>query len=154
MRDAPRASSARDGRIDVLRPGVDAAGEVIDGLEARALQECDDLRAAGAVMTDTDDGLRRIELAEPGRDLAHRHEDCARARGGDGRLGDLPRFPHVEEHDRKRIASVRRGEGERGRPGQLLHREAADALRQNVKRLGSPKPARRGATVSNNSTVE
>src|SRR5688572_8038361 len=88
-------SVARDAGVDLLRPGVDAAREVIDRLEALTLQECDDLRTPGAVMTDADDRLHRIELGESGRHAVHRHQPRLESVDADRRVLELPRFANV-----------------------------------------------------------
>src|SRR5205814_8168865 len=134
-------SVARHGRVDLGGPGIDAAGEVIDRLEAVALQECDDLQTSHPVMTNTDDGLRCIELARPLRDVRERDVLVRHAGQADGRQLDLPRLAHVQQQRVRADAMF----------FQVLDFELAH---QNLNRLGSSKPTRRGATVSNSSTLE
>ena len=64
---------------------------------ALTLQECDDLRAAGAVMANTDDGLRVSQLVNTLRNQAH--GDVLAARTGQFNAGQLhfPGLANVEQ---------------------------------------------------------
>src|SRR5213075_3461211 len=78
----------RDCRVDRPRPGIHAPDEIVNVAVARLFQEQPDLHAAPAVVADRDDGLRLIDLLQPARHLAHRHE----LRAVDARALEFPRL--------------------------------------------------------------
>jgi len=102
-------------RIDLARPGVDAALQVEHLREAARLEEHRDLGAARAMVADADDLRFVVELLAACGDLRHRDRDAAGDVGG----LDFPRLAHVEEHGGRA-----RGVGEpfgEGGGGQILH---------------------------------
>ncbi|CAI8697212.1 hypothetical protein EMIT0111MI5_60037 [Burkholderia sp. IT-111MI5] len=128
-RDAPpERSVTRHGRIDVARPRVDPALQVVQLREAARFEEHRDLRAAHPVMAHADDFRFVVELFAARGNLLHRDRHAA----GDLRGRDFPRLAHVE-HDRRgarRIAEPFREHCGR----QDLHGGSAA---QNLKRDGS-----------------
>ena len=90
-------SVLRHGVVDLRGPGIDAAGEVIDARVAALLQECDDLRAAHAVVADTDDRLRGADLVQTLRDVVHGDVDGGLAGQVDARKRHFPGFAHVQQ---------------------------------------------------------
>src|SRR5205085_3308318 len=112
---------------DLDGPGVDAPGEVIDRLESLPLEECDDLQTSHPMMTNTDDGLRRVELVEAVGQAADRHVLVRHAGQADGGHGNFPWLANVQQQCLRCSAM-----GSQFLDGELFH--------QNLKRLGSSKP--------------
>src|SRR5918999_1793528 len=84
----------RDARVDLLAPGVDAALDVVDVLEARVVQELDGPRAAPAGLAVDGERLVTVELDEALGELGERDETRA-----DVSHLVLVRLAHVEDGD-------------------------------------------------------
>src|SRR5215217_2491849 len=89
----PTALVAGDGRVYFRRPAVDAAGEVVDFLEALAREVGADLRAADAVVADEDRGALGVERRRPLVEEAQGQQP----RALDPRQLVLLRLAHVHE---------------------------------------------------------
>src|SRR5207253_10798736 len=87
----------RNCRIDLLRPGVYAAGHVLDLRKSLLTEELCHPQAAAAVMAVNDDPLRlmRLYLAEPSGHFAH--GDVRRS--GDPGRGDFVRLSAIEQNE-------------------------------------------------------
>ena len=102
-------------RLHLRRPGVDPSRQA-SGLESRALQQL--LRHEGplSLVTDGDDFCARVELGDPGRQLAERNQSAPL------NAGDLP-FPglaHVEHRRRARPGEPPGQVGDRDLTGMRL----------------------------------
>ena len=96
--DGPLGLIPRHARIDRERPGVDAAGEVLNAGEALLPQEVRHSQAAAAVVAVDDDPLvaMRLELAQARLQLAHRDQ----RRPFDLGDGILVGIADIEQHER------------------------------------------------------
>jgi hypothetical protein len=94
---------AGDGGVDGAGPGVDAAGEGLNLLEALVAEPHGDAEGAGSVMAEDDDGGVGVELGVgAGGDFAHGHEQRVGEAGG----LELPGLADVEEEGGLRLLAL------------------------------------------------
>src|SRR6266705_1012445 len=93
---------ARHLGLDLVRPLVDSAGEVLHLAEAKVPQEVRDAAGANAGLAVHDDFVGRAELVHAGGHLGHRHED----RLVQPRNLPFHRLADVQEHDRLALVDL------------------------------------------------
>jgi hypothetical protein len=94
---------AGEGGVDGAGPGVDAAGEGLNLLEALVAEPHSDAEGAGSVVAEDDDGGVGVELGVgAGRDFAHGHEQRVGEAGG----LELPGLADVEEERGLRLLAL------------------------------------------------
>src|SRR5207237_1154275 len=146
----PWFSVARDGRVDLFRPAVYAAREVVDFREALAREEGADLRAAHPVVAHEDRLPLAVERGRPLVEEAEREE----ARALDARQLVLLRLAHVNQ---ERLVAAPQALGELGgcdRP--KAHRcqtpKSSSAARGKQTETGR-RPTRRSSTKSSTTSA-